>query len=382
MASFSCCQCACEAAALFLQIGELLLELLQALVRRLVLFLAQRLALDLELHDAALDLVELGRHRVDLHAQLRRRLVDQIDGLVGQEAIRDVAVRQHGRRHQRRVLELHAVVDLVALAQAAQDADRVLDRRLADHHRLEAPFERGVLLDVLAVFVERRRADRVQLAAREHRLQHVRRVHRAFGRAGADHGVQLVDEEDDLALRVGDLLEHGLQALLELAAVLRAGDERAHVERDDPLVLEPFGHVAADDAAGQALDDGGLADAGLADEHRVVLRAARQHLDDAADLLVAADDRIELALLRELGQVAAVALERLVGAFGVLVGDALRLPRTLVSASKIASRVRPRCCSSRAAGERPVSRGDGDEEVLGADELVLQPLGLGLRRDR
>ena len=41
----------------------------------------------------------------------------------------------------------------------------------------------------------------VQLAAREHRLQHVRRVHRPFGRAGADHGVQLVDEQDDLALR-------------------------------------------------------------------------------------------------------------------------------------------------------------------------------------
>ena len=92
---------------LFLEIGELLLELRQPLARRLVLLLAQRLALDLELHDAALDLVELGRHRVDLHAQLRRRLVHQVDGLVGQEPIGDVAVRQHRRRDQRRVLELH-----------------------------------------------------------------------------------------------------------------------------------------------------------------------------------------------------------------------------------------------------------------------------------
>ena len=160
---------------------------------------------------------------------------------------------------------------------------------------LEAPLERRVLLDVLAILVERRRADRVQLAARQHRLEHVRRVHRSFGRAGADDRVQLVDEQDDLALRVGDLLEHRLQPLLELAAILRAGDQRAHVEGDDPLVLQALGHVAADDAAGQAFDDRGLADAGLADEHRIVLRAARQHLDDAADLLVAADHRIELA---------------------------------------------------------------------------------------
>ena len=158
--------------------------------------------------------------------------------------------------------------------------------------------------------------------------------------------------------RVGDLLEHRLQPLLELAAVLRAGDQRAHVERDDPLVLQPLGHVAADDALRQPFDDGGLADAGLADQHRVVLGAAREHLDDAADLLVAADHRIELALARQLGEVAAVALERLVGALRVLVGHALRCRGPASAPAKIASRVTPRCFSSCAAGERPVSVGD------------------------
>ena len=163
------------------------------------------------------------------------------------------------------------------------------DRRLADEDRLEAALERGVLLDVLAVLVERRRADRAQLAAREHRLQHLRRVDRALGRAGADDRVQLVDEEDDLALGVLDLGEDGLQPLLELAAVLRAGEERADVERPDALALQALGHVAGDDPLREPLGDRGLADAGLADQHRVVLRAAREHLDHAPDLLVAAD---------------------------------------------------------------------------------------------
>ena len=90
------------------------------------------------------------------------------------------------------------------------------------------------------------------------------------------------------------------------------------------LFFRPFGHVLPDDALRQPFDDGGLADAGLADQHRIVLGAARQHLDHAADLVVAADHRIELALARELGQVAAVALERLVRGLGILVGDALR----------------------------------------------------------
>src|SRR5213076_2432447 len=85
--------------------------------------------------------------------------------------------------------------------------------------------------------------------------------------------------------------------------------------------LQAFGHVAAGDALGQALDDGGLAHARLADQDRVVLGAATEHLDDAADLLVAADHRVELPLPRQGGQVAAVLLQRLIGGFGILAGD-------------------------------------------------------------
>ena len=74
-------------------------------------------------------------------------------------------------------------------------------RRLVHEDRLEAPLQRGVLLDVLAVLVQRGGADGVQLAARQHGLEHVGGVHGALGRARADQGVHLVDEEDDAAPR-------------------------------------------------------------------------------------------------------------------------------------------------------------------------------------
>ena len=114
----------------------------------------------------------------------------------------------------------------------------------------------------------------------------------------------------------GHLLQHGLEPLLELAAIFRAGDQRAHVERQQLLVLQALRHVAVDDAQRQAFDDRGLADAGLADQHRIVLGAARQHLDGAADFLVAADHRIELAVARRLRQVAGIFLQRVIGVLG------------------------------------------------------------------
>ena len=233
-------------------------------------------------------------------------------------------MRERRRGDDRAVGDAHAVVRLVALLESAQDGDRALDRRLADVDRLEATLERGVLLDVLAILVERGRADDAQLAAREHRLEHLAGVHRAFGLAGADERVQLVDEDDELVRILGELLEHGLEPLLELAAELRAGDQRAEVEREEPLVLEALGHVAVDDALREPLDDGRLADARLADEHGIVLRAAREHLHDASNLLVAPDHGIELALARGVGEVARVLLQRLVLILRRLVGDAVR----------------------------------------------------------
>ena len=211
---------------LLAQLGQLLGDRVAARGRAGVGLGLQRLLLDLELHDAPLHDVELGRHRVDLDAQAARRLVDEVDGLVRQEAGGDVAVREPRGGDEGAVLDAHAVVHLVALLQAAQDRDGRLDRGLAHHHGLEAPLQRGVLLHVLAVLVERRGAHRAQRAAGQHRLEQVRGVHRALGRAGADDRVQLVDEQDDLAGGVLDLLQHRLQAVLELAAVLGARQQR------------------------------------------------------------------------------------------------------------------------------------------------------------
>ncbi len=263
-----------EVCVFLLERLDLLVEHGSALLRRFVGFLLQRLALDLQLDHAAFEAVHRLRLGVDFHADARRGFVDQVDRLVGQLPVGDVAMRERRGRDDRGVGDADAVVNFVALLQAAQDRDRVLDRRLVDEHFLEAALQRGILLDVLAILVERRRADAVELAARERRLEHVAGVHRAFGLACADHRVQLVDEQDDAAFLLREVVEHRLEALLELTAILRAGDQRAHVERENALVAQAFRHLAVDDALCEAFDDRSLADAGLADQHGVVLGAA------------------------------------------------------------------------------------------------------------
>ncbi len=120
-------------------------------------------------------------------------------------------------------------MQVIALAQTAQNGDSVLDRRLIDQHRLEAPFQGLVLFDMLAVFVERGGADAMQLAPREHGLQQVAGVHGAFGLPRPHYRVQFVDEQNDAALGRLYFLEHGLQALFKLTAELGSRHQRTHI---------------------------------------------------------------------------------------------------------------------------------------------------------
>src|SRR5438876_582398 len=61
----------------------------------------------------------------------------------------------------------------------------------------------------------------------------------------------------------------------------------AHVERQHAVVLERIRALAGRDQLREPLDDGGLPHARLADQHRIVLLAAREDLHHPLDFLLA-----------------------------------------------------------------------------------------------
>ena len=144
-------------------------------------------------------------------------------------------------------------------------------------------------------------------------------IHRAAGGGpGADHGMDFIDEQD--RVRMGfQLFQDLLQPFLKIAAIARACQQRAHVEREHSGRRQHFRHFAVDDTLGEPFRDRGLADTGFADEQRIVLLPAAQHLDGAVDLGIAPDHRIDLAVARLLVEVDAVGIERLALFLGILV---------------------------------------------------------------
>ncbi len=338
--------------------------------------------------DLLADLLDLGRRGQRHEPGARGRLVDDVDGLVGELPVGDVAVGELDRRVDGLIGDLHPMMSLVLVAQALDDLDRFRHGRGAYDDGLEAALESAVLLDVLAVFVERRGADGLDLAARERGLEHVRGVDGAFRGARPDQRVELVEEEHDV-LRLADLFHHRLQPLLELPAVLGTGYERAQVQLEEPLLRQHVGHLVTHDALGEPLDDGGLADARLADQHGVVLGAPRQNLDDALDFRLPADDRIELALAGQLGEVPGELVED--RGLGALLGPRVVLV-TQERQGLLADLVEARPEGFEDLGRyRLPFLHEPEEKVLGADVVVPElagffdaqledPLGLGRER--
>src|SRR5206468_6880435 len=135
--------------------------------------------------------------------------------------------------------------------------------------------------------------------------------------------------------------------------------------------------------------DRGFADAGLADQDGVVLRATREDLDDALDLLLTADDGIELGLAGQLGEVACELVEY--GSLRALLG-----PRVVLAAEQRQSLL-PDLVEPGAErfedlrGDRLPLFHEAEQQMLGADVVVAElprfldgelQHALGLRRER
>jgi len=113
--------------------------------------------------------------------------------------------------------------------------------------------------------------------------------------------VKFVNEDDRAA--GFQLINNTLEALLKLPTIHRASHKGAHIQLEHLFLQQKRRHVAFDDALSQTFHDGGLTHTRLADQSGIILCAARQNLDNAFDLFLTPDNRIELAGFRQGGQV-------------------------------------------------------------------------------
>ncbi len=216
--------------------------------------------------------------------QASARGIEDAHCLVRQLASGEKPVRETDAGINRFVEYADVVVLFERSHQPAHHDEALVLAGLLHLDHLEAPGERRVLLEVLLVLGPCSRSDGAQFAAGERRLEQVGGVVLPRLAAGADHGVSLVDEENDGRGRGFHFFNQTFEPIFELSLDAGAGLQQRQVEGPHMHVLQRRRYVALGHAQREALDHGGLAHTRLAGEDGVVLPPPGKDVDDLANL--------------------------------------------------------------------------------------------------
>ena len=234
--------------------------------------------------------------------------IEDVNCLVWQEAILDIAARKHNSSLNSSLGVVDVVVLLVAVLKSVNNRNGVVVVWLADVDRLETPLKCSVLLDMFTVLFCRSCADDLDFSTRQRRLKDGRSVNGALCGAGANDGVNLVNEED-VILGFLQLSNNLLHAVLKLTAILGTSYQTCQVKRPNLLSAQDVRDVAGCNELSQALNNGGLTNARIAQDKWVVLLTAGKNLHDTLNLAVTTDDRVKLFICGKLSKVAAKLLQ-------------------------------------------------------------------------
>ena len=126
--------------------------------------------INLDFFDALFHLLQVFRRSECSETHTGRRFIDEVDGLIRQVTVCNVARGELNGALNGFIGNLYFMVRLVAIFQTFKDLHRFFFGRLTDMYRLETTLQRGVFFNVLSVLVDGRRTDDLEVTARQSRL--------------------------------------------------------------------------------------------------------------------------------------------------------------------------------------------------------------------
>ena len=243
-----------------------------------------------------------------MDASASASLIEDVNCLVWQEAILDVAARKRNGSLDGSLGVVDVVVLLVAVLKTVDDRNGVIVVWLADVDRLETPLKCSVLLDMFTILFCRSCTNDLDFSTRQRRLQDGRGVDGAFCGTCANDGMNLINEKD-VILGFLQLSNNLLHAVLKLTAILGSCYQTCQVKCPDLLSTQDVRNVARSNELSQALNNSSLTNAGIAQDKWVILLATCKNLHDTLNLAVTTNNGVKLFICGKLSKVAAKLLQ-------------------------------------------------------------------------
>ena len=181
---------------------------------------------------------------------------------------------------------------------AAQHFNGHIGRWLVNFDDLKAPRQSRVAFDVFFVLCPSGGSNCAQLSTSQRRFEQIGCVSLALCTARTNELMSFVNEQNHGCWRGLDLCDHRLEPIFKLALHACSGLKQGQIQRADRHIFQSGRDFTAHNTLRKSLNHSRLTHTRLAGENRVVLSSAQQHVDDLADFVITAADRVHLAVTR------------------------------------------------------------------------------------
>ena len=217
-----------------------------------------------------INFLEIGRAGRGSAGPTGPRLVDDIDGLIGQASRCDIPLRHFDGGHDRVVGDLHTVMVFVPftdLFKISTVSSCDVGLTMISWNRRARALSFSTYLRYSSSIM----APMHWISPRARSSLSTLAASMAPSAPPAPTNVCNSSINKMVFFTQADFVHHGLDALFELTTVFCAGHHHGQVENDNPLVGQDFRYVAAYHALCEPFDDRGFADTRLAQQNGVIL---------------------------------------------------------------------------------------------------------------
>ena len=183
--------------------------------------------------------------------------------------------------------------------------------------------------------------------------------------------MKFVNEKNNAAFARRNFTQNCFESFLKFTAEFRSCKQRANIKCNDPRSTHRLWTVTIHDALRESFCDRSLANARLANQHRIIFRPPRQDLHAPANFFITADDGIKLSVGSKFVQVFSIFLESFICALCTRIVNTLHSTCFANVACGSFKILRIRTNSGENILSCPASLRSRNQQVIAGDVCVL-----------
>ncbi|WVZ20555.1 hypothetical protein V8G54_007877 [Vigna mungo] len=187
----------------------------------------------------------------------------------------DVATRQLSSNNQSTIKNPYTMVTFIFFFQTTKYTYCINNTWFRHIHLLKPSFKSCILFYILPILLKRGGTNAPQLTSCKHRLKQICSIHGTLSFSSTKNQMNLINKQNNFPLSLFHLFQNCLQPLLKLSSILRARNQRTHVQCNEPNISKITRNISFNNPLSQPFNHSRFSHTRFTNQNRVIFRPSR-----------------------------------------------------------------------------------------------------------